>query len=300
MSEQPNPTPAADVPPEATKPSFGERLLAAFLGFVRFLARLVLILLVLGLIAAAAYVAVPYAYKHYVQPLQDVQTQVNALQQETTARAEQVNQRLAALQSEIVALQSQQEALTKQLDDQQAQWEAVQQQLEALAQQNEDLTAQLEALARQTGASADQIAAIQATAEAVQAAWETWEPQLQESQQRVGVLRAMNSLLRARLLIGQTNYGLAAEELRRTQAIIGSLQEADVLAADTLAQAADQVVLAGKALPAAPNVALQNVEAAWELLNSLLPAVETTAPETTTEPAPEASPTPTPTPTPSP
>jgi len=300
MSEQATSSPAAPTPPEKHKPSFGERLAAAFLNIVRFLVRLLLILVVLGLIAGAIYLAMPYVYKHYIQPLQDVRTQVDALQQESTARAEQVNQRLTSLQNEIAALQSQQKALTQQIDDQQAQWEALQERLDTLEQQNKTLSAHLDELEEQIedhiATSQNDIAAVQATAEALQQAWEAWMPELKDTHRQMDLLRAMNSLLRTRLLIGQANYGLAAEELQQTQAILERLQKESPADADSLAQAAEQMQLASEALPAAPKAALQNVEAVWALLNSLFPAADEASAETTAE----ASLTPTPTPTPSP
>jgi len=297
MTEKNTSTAAAKPPEKTPKPSFGERMNAAFLGFARFLGRLLLVLLVLGLIAGAAYLAVPYVYKHYVQPLQDVQTQLDALQQESATRAEQVNQRLAALQDDLAALQGQQKALAQQIDAQQSQWEAVQERLDALEQQNEALEARLDGLEDKVAASQDDVAAVQATTEALQQAWASWEPQIEDTQRQMAVLRAMNSLLRARLLIGQTNYGLAGEELQRAQTIIDWLQ---TTAADTdeekISQAAAQVRLAGTSLPDMPRAALQNVETAWSLLNDLLPDLTIEADAAPAEEAPTATPTPTPNP----
>jgi len=99
-----------------------------------------------------------------------------------------------------------------------------------------------------------------------------------------------------RLLIGQDNYGLAVEELQHVQALLERLQQENPSDADLLAQATEQIQLASEALPAAPHAALQNVEAAWALLNSLFPAADEAPAEATAE----ASPTPTPTPTPKP
>ena len=294
MSEHTPASSAGKTPPADPRPSFGERMSTAFLNVMRFLARLLLILIVLGLIAGAVYWAVPYAYKHYVQPLQDVRAQVDALQQESTARAEQVNQRLATLQDDLAALQSQQAILANQLEDQQSQWEILQNRINALEQQNKALATRLDKLEDQMAASQDDVAAIQDSAEALQQAWAAWTPQLENAQQQMGILRAMNSLLRARLLIGQANYGLAAEELQHTQGILANLQDNGILDTDALTQAAEQVKLASEALPDSSKAALQNVEAAWTLLNDLFPVTD----EASSETVPEASPTPTPTPSP--
>jgi len=225
MAETTSPT-AEQTPTESLpdpKPSFGERLSKAFLGFVRFLVRLLFILFVLGLIAGAVYLALPYVYKRYVQPLQDVQTQVAALQKESAVRAEQVNKRLMALQDDLTALRSQQDDLMAQIEAQQSNYEALQARIEALGSQQKELAAQLDALKAQLGDANAQVADVQATAEALQATWEGWLPQLQAAEQQMAVLRALNSLTRARLLIGQANYGLAKEELGTTAAVLGWL-----------------------------------------------------------------------------
>ena len=289
------PTPTPQPLPEP-KPSFGERLASAFIGFVRFLVRLLIILITLGLIAGAVYLALPYVYKRYVQPLQDVQTQVAALQQESATRAEQVNQRLVALQDDLTALRSQQDDLMAQIEKQQSSYEALQARIDALESHQQAIADQLDALKAELGTADDKVAAAQATADALQAEWEALQPQLQAADQQMTVLRALNSLTRARLLIGQANYGLAKDELATTAAILGWLQtEGGMADSDTLANALQQVQLAQQALPEAPAAALQNLEAAWQLLNSLLPAV-TPAPSPTASPAPTATPTPTPKP----
>ena len=292
MTETPSPTPTEPLP--EPKPSFGERMSKAFLGFVRFLVRLFFILVVLGLVAGAVYLALPYVYKRYVQPVQDVQTQMAVLQKESATRAEQVNQRLIALQDDLAALRSQQDDLMAQIEKQQSNYEALQERMDALESRQQAIADQLDSLKAELDASDDQMAAAQATAEALQAAWEAVEPQLQATEQQMAVLRALNSLTRVRLLVGQANYGLAKDELDTTASVLGWLQtEGGTADSDALDSALEDVQLAQQALPATPAVALQNVEAAWQLLNSLLPAVMSTP-----LPAPTATPTPTPTPKP--
>ncbi len=281
--------------PAASKPSFGERMAGAFVGFVRFLARLIVILLILGLIAGALYLAVPYAYRHYVRPLEELQARVDILQEESVTRAKEVNQQLVALQESIAALQSQQAALAKQLDAQQADWEAVQARLDELEKQQSVLSGQLDNLNGRLNEVDATVGDVRATAEALQENWQAWEPQLQAMQQQVVVLRVLESLTRARVLIGQANYGLAADELKAAQASVAWLQ-AQRPDDEALPQVDDHLTLAWEALPQSPDVALKDIEAAWQLLSALLP---------TATPTPEASPTaeeatPTPTPTPSP
>lgn len=286
-------------PEPSPKPSFGERLSSAFVGFVRFLARLVLVVLILGAIAAALYFAVPYLYRQYVQPLHDLQTRVDALEQQSASRAEQVNRQLLALQDDLTRLHEQQQALNQQLGKQQDALDGLQSRLEAVEKQTDALSTQLDALGKRVDAVSDDAAAAQATAEALQTAWQDWEGRLTEMQANLAVLRVMESLTRTRLLIGQGNYGLARDELLGAQATLRWLQQ--TASTEAYAQAADQVSLAADALPSAPEVALQDLEAAWRLLAETLPQV-TATPETTSAgtPTPGAQETPTPTPTPTP
>ena len=300
MSENASPTPENSAPaaPPESRPSFGERLSGAFLAFVRFVVRLLVILAVLGALGAAAYFGVPYLYRHYVQPVEDLQVQVATLQQQTARRAEEVNGRLLALQGDLAHLSDQQQALTQQLQQQQSDLDAFQARLDALEKQRAALAGQLDSLAQRVDAADANAAHAQATAEALQSAWAQWEGEIQAMQVQVAVLQALESLTRARVLLGQHNAGLAAEEIARAQATVAWLQKQPGANTDILQQAADQLTLAAKALPAAPAVAGQNLEAAWRLLSSLLPGGEATPTPTATGGPTEAPATPTPTPQP--
>ncbi len=296
--------------PDAPRPSFGERLGRAFKAFWRFIVRLVLVLLVLGLIAGAIYLAVPYFYRHYVQPLEDLQAQVDTLQQQTVDRAQQVNQRLGVLQQDLADLQANQQALSQQMEDLQGNEAQIATRLDALETQAKALDSQIQSLEARLDKQEDAAQSVQATAEALQSAWAQWETRLQAMQLQVGVLQTLESLTRARLLLSQENYGLAASELQRAAAAVAWLQAHTDEHQETLGQAARQIALAHDALPDKPQVSVQDVEAAWQLLVELLPQAAATATPSATEPSSSASETaipaagetatPTPTPTPKP
>ncbi len=299
MSENASPTPENSAPaaPPEPKPSFGERLSGAFLAVVRFVVRLLVILAILGALGAAVYFGVPYLYRRYVQPLETLQAQVATLQQQSAARAEEVNNRLLALQGDLAHLNDQQQALAQQVTQQQNSLDALQARLDALEKQRAALADQLDALAKRLDTADANAAHAQATADALQTAWQQEEANIQAMQTQVVVLQAMESLTRARVLIGQHNNGLAASEIARAQDAVAWLQQQPSAQNDALQQAADHLALAAKALPASPDLALQDIEAAWQWLSGLLPHAAPTPTTTPTTP-PTATPTPTPTPQP--
>lgn len=298
MSENASPTPenSASAAPSEPKPSFGERLSGAFLALVRFVVRLLVILAILGALGAAVYFGVPYLYRRYVQPLEALQAQVATLQQQSATRAEEVNNRLLALQGDLAHLNDQQQALAEQVAQQQSSLDALQARLETLEKQRAALADQLDSLAKRLDAADASAAHAQATAAALQTAWQQEEATIQAMQMQVVVLQALESLTRARVLIGQHNNGLAAAEVARAQAAVAWLQQQPNAQNEALQQAADHLTLAAQALPASPDLALQDIEATWQWLNGLLPHA---TPTPTATPA-TAPPTPTPTPTPQP
>ncbi len=298
MSENASPTPenSASAAPSEPKPSFGERLSGAFLALVRFVVRLLVILAILGALGAAVYFGVPYLYRRYVQPLEALQAQVATLQQQSATRAEEVNNRLLALQGDLAHLNDQQQALAEQVAQQQSSLDALQARLETLEKQRAALADQLDSLAKRLDAADASAAHAQATAAALQTAWQQEEATIQAMQMQVVVLQALESLTRARVLIGQHNNGLAAAEVARAQAAVAWLQQQPNAQNEALQQAADHLTLAAQALPASPDLALQDIEATWQWLNGLLPHTTPTPTATPTT----APPTPTPTPTPQP
>jgi chromosome segregation ATPase len=119
----------------------------------------------------------------------------------------------------------------------------------------------------------------------------------------VALLRAMGSLTRARLLLVQSNYGLARSEIETARVFLAALrpEAADSGQAEALGQALARLDAAAANLPTAPVAAADELEGAWQLLVASLPetasATEGAAtidetPEATAQPtaAPEGTP----------
>jgi len=283
------------------KKTFGQKLGAAWKGFWRFVFRLLIAVVIIGGLGAAAYFGIPYLYRSYVQPLQDVQGEVATLKQETADRAKQVNDRLLSLQDDIQSLRSKQAALEGKLDKQQDEIKNLQKKADELAAEQAAIQSQMDALNNKIKEAVATANDAQTAGEALQASWDEWKDKLVDMQQQVYVMQVMESLLRARILVGQHDLGAAQKELATTAAGLEWLADNTNTPDAPFAEAHAQVLLAQKALPQAPDVAVQDIEAAWQLLSALIPQATPQAPTaipTQTTPTPTSTATPTPTPNP--
>ncbi len=267
------------------RPSFGERLLNAFLRFVRALATLVFVLLLLAGIVAAGYYGIPYLYRTYVQPLEETQGKVQALEQGVTQQLEQLNAQVQQLTEDNALLHAQLDEALGRLDAQAAQIEALQQALD-------EHTQALAVLQEQAAALSDGLDAAQARLDQVEqtladdAPWRRVERTLQ-------VLQIMEHLTRARVYLIQSNFGLARDEVVRAHALVADLALADPAAWEEILS---RLQAALNELPDRPVVAAEDLEIAWRLLNATLPVPgpQGTAAATPT-PTPVFTPSPTPT-----
>ena len=97
--------PAAEQPQE-DKPSFGSRLGAALLAFLRALVRLILILLLIGGIGALIYFGLPILRERYIAPVEENTSRVAELENEVAELKTQVSelsQRVDKIDSSIEA-----------------------------------------------------------------------------------------------------------------------------------------------------------------------------------------------------
>ncbi len=289
---------------EPTRPSFGERLLGAFLALMRALAKALVVVLILGGVAAAAYYGLPYVYRRYLQPVEETQAAVQRLEDQTERRFQELDRRLRALEEEDAQRRGRLDALEERLEQMQARLEGLQEQM--AAQQSE---------LRQITALQRQLSELESQMEALDAALQEAQNQNQQIQAQVAalavpvdqihrylkILQAMEHLTRARLFLDQSNYGLAKSEVQYAQDIVVALQStAPPEGAETYQELADRLQRAAQRLPARPLLAAQDLEVAWELLGRLLPVPPTPEATPAATEAPEGTPAPTPTATPTP
>ncbi len=283
---------------DTPRPSFGERLIGAFLVLMRALAKALLVVLVLGGLAAGVYFGVPYLYRTYVQPVEETQAAVAAFQTQTTDRLNDLEQQVAALKRANAQLQGRVDALEEQQAQDQADLEALQAVVEGHTQALttlDDLQTQLDEIEGRLDEVAAALAATQGDTQALADQVAALQVPVAEVHRNLNTLQAMEHLTRARLFLIQANYGLAKEEVQSAAAIVAALAaEAPADEADVYAELEQRLNQAASRLPSLPVIAAEDLEAAWHLLGGLLP----TPVGTTPTPTAEAQNTPTPTPTP--
>ncbi len=289
---------------ENLRPSFGERLLNGFLTFMRALARAVLVVLILGLIAGAAYYGIPYVYRAYIQPIEETQTTVAALEAQTSQRLDDLSARVAQLEETNAQLQGRVDALEEKQAHTQAGLEALQGVVDEHGQTLtvlDDLQKQLDDLSLRLDNLEGALSGLQGDTEALQAQLQEAQLGVQPLFRYLRILQAMEHLTRARLFLNQANYGLAEAEVTAARQVLSDL------AAQTppeQAQAVEEVLArlrqTQNRLPDRPVLAVEEMNIAWQMLNELLPALAVPPGLQTATPTPTVGVTTTPTPTPTP
>lgn len=286
------------------RPSFGERLLAAFLAFMRMLAKAVLIVLLLGLLAGAAYFGIPYLYRTYIQPMEETQAALTTLETQTSQRLEALSSRVSQLEANNAQLQGRIDALEEQQSRTQAALEALQTVVDEHGQALttlDDLQKQLDTLDARLNDLDTALTGVQEGTQALQGQLEASQRAVKPLFHYLRLLQSMEHLTRARLFLSQANYGLAADEIRAAQTALGDLAaQVTPEQADAVRKVADRLQQAQERLPQRPVLAAEEMDIAWRLLNDLLPLLTTPPGTLPPTPAAENTPTPTPTPTPNP
>jgi uncharacterized coiled-coil protein SlyX len=266
-------------PPPAPGPGFSTRLGQALRIFLRTLARLLLILLVLALIGLALYYGIPAAYTRFIQPVQANTLKLESLQTSQAQVDQQMTQNLSGLQSRLGTLEAQnaidaqviatmQSRLTSvdtSAGGAESQLKASTERLDALDASIKQISVELSAIT--TTLKSDQ-ADIQGLAEKVQAG----DPEVKSLYYELQLLKGMELITRSRLFLSQNNSGLAQQDIQSAYDLLGELQnqvppyqtEAVIAVVQSLKQA-----LAN--LPEAPILAADNLEVAWKLLVHGLP-----------------------------
>ena len=269
------PPPPPRVPPGAptrtsSGPSFGDRIGR----FFRFLLRLVLLLIFLGLLSVALYLALPWLYERFVRPVEQNTAQVRELQ----ARQKQTEQELADLQTRletIETVQNQHDGSLNELD----------QRLIDIETEIAARTESLAALERLQSELEEQNQAVSA-----------------ELDRQINLLKAMELLSRARLSMYQSNFGLARQDVQIARNLLAGIEpDAPESLAEELGAVILRLDMTLSGLPNFPVAASDDLDIAWQILLSGLPVATptasiTTTPMTTLSPGPTANASPTPTP----
>lgn len=299
----------------------GSPVLRAIASFLRFLLRLLLVVVVIMLLGAGLYYGVPWAHRNLVQPVQDTVARVAVLEQRMDLEEEHLQERnrefqerIATLETEVTELREEatvqaqdQRALQKwnqQLEDRIAQLqgdlEAQQQEMEAalegmrseLEGATADLDEQIEGLQNRLG---DAIADLEQQAEESQGRLEDLDGRVSGLEGRLLLLQTAQDLVKVRLLLVEDNPGTARETLMLAIAHLERARRLMPEQAETLDGMRERMVALDDLIAERSFRARPDLEALWadvmDLAASLTPRSTVTATQTT-------SPLPTPTPSP--
>jgi uncharacterized phage infection (PIP) family protein YhgE len=288
----------------SSKPSFGKRLGSAFVSFLRALLRLLLIVVLVGIIWAGFYYGIPWLYRMYIQPVQENTSRLEDFQTDYQQDKDLFTERLNSMQSRLEDLELQSDNVKLDLADIQTQLANIE---DALEDHNSALAgmAELSAALEERGAALESLAnaldelsrSVEANAEEIQSLVNQPGEQdevLAALRQELGLLKVMDLIARARLFLTQNNLGLAEGDVRTAQNLLSELRsQGPAEGAEALTEILLRLDLVVEELPEAPDLAADDLEAAWGLMLREL-SVE---PALTAEPVDEGLPlTPTPTP----
>lgn len=255
----------------------------ALRAFLRGLLTLMAILVLIAAVAAAIYWGVPALYRRFVIPIEENATRLERLEASQEQANQRMQQNMDALQARlatleahsdqealaIAALQSQleeaQKALADRLEGSQSDLASAMDRLEALDRSLGEISSQVDRLSADREADQDALRAIVEQGDAQAAALEGLRREIQ-------IVRAMELLIRSRLFLGQSNFGLARQDIQAARdllaALIPRLPAYQVNAMEAILVRLD---LALGNLPERPVLAADDLEIAWELLVLGLP-----------------------------
>lgn len=264
----------------------------ALQAFLRGLGRLLVIVLLVGLIAAAFYYALPLVYRELVLPVRETSARLDALSEQITNDRTTMNIQLKAVQARLNQLEITNAASNAKTADIQSGLESLRKDLGELQTSLERLD-QLEKDLKAMDTRQAQSAGLLATLEE---GFRAPGGKLDSLRREVETLKAMNLLTRAEVNLAQNNFGLAKNDVMAARDVLlamhGSLPE-DEKANVTAWIARLDLALAN--LPAFPLIAANDLEAAYQMLAlGVLPPPPTPGPITAT-PTPWITPTPSPT-----
>lgn len=253
---KPQPEPA----PVPTRPTLGQRLGR----FFRFLLRLVLVLILLAAIAAALYFGLPLLYQRYVVPVEQNTSNLAELE----SRQDRTEQQLSDLQTKLETIESVQNQHDQLLTE--------------LNQHTENLESEIAARTESLAALEKMQAELQIENESVSA----------ELERQITLLKSMELLSRARLFLYESNFGLARQDVQIARDLLDGIEpDANSKLANELGEVIFRLDMTLSKLPDFPVAASDDLDIAWQILLSGLPAATPTITVTPTQVG-TASPTP--------
>lgn len=269
-----------------TKASFGSRLLSGFFTLTRVIVRVILIFLLVSFLAALLF-GVPYVYWRFVTPamnefqhLSSAQVEQEQLNQKLLDDLKYMQERAKTLETRLDAEKQNygeiKQSINGLISTQQAQGDvftqtqiAVDQTLSTTTNQIATLEDKMVDLENSLEQFRSDVAAVEERSKAIETRLFSEDEPINQLSRDIQILKAMELLTRSRLFISQENLGLATKDVQSARDLLSSMQvpEAQV---KSLEKTIHRLDLALGNLPDSPNLASQDLEIAWQLLNSEL------------------------------
>lgn len=252
--------PGPTLAPVRSAPTFGERVGR----FFRFLLRLLALIVILGIIALGLYFGLPLLYQRYVVPVEQNTSNLAELE----SRQDRTEQQLSDLQTKLETIESVQNQHDQSLTE--------------LNQHTENLESEIAARTESLAALEKLQAELQVQNESVSA----------ELERQFTLLKSMELLSRARLFLYESNFGLARQDVQIARDLLDGIEpDANSKLANELGEVIFRLDMTLSKLPDFPVAASDDLDIAWQILLSGLPAATPTITVTPTQVG-TASPTP--------
>lgn len=262
-------TPPANV--SSQKSSFGSCLIA--------LVRLILVVILGALLGLAIYTGLLYLYQQAILPAQESAARLDLLETRQAISQQEMDNRIKQIGSRLNTLETQKSQDAESLAELQGDLASLEARLAdqtAALKQLDELEKDIDNLWEIVTYNSTRVMGLWATQNAPNTT-------LQELSRQVQVMKAMQLLNRGRLLMLQSNWGLAEADVAEARRALVELQaEAPAYQQETIARWIQRLDLVLASLPESPVLAADDLEIAWRMLAMGLPAPgETLTPQPT-------------------
>lgn len=272
-----------DENPTSNNENFGTRLLRGFFNLARIVVRFLLIILLLGLLALLIF-GVPYVYWRYVTPtvnefkhvssaqvaqellnqrllddLDNMQQRADTIETRMDSEKQQFGEIEGSIDALVATQQSQAELYQKTQHAVDERYQTISDQITALETKLADINSSLE----QFGSS---ISTVEEKSQELEARLFSHDEPINQLRRDIQLLKAMELLTRSRLFLSQDNLGLAEDDIQSAHDLLSNLHVPEAQA-EVLVDTIERIEQALDNLPLYPDLAAQDLEIAWQLIN---------------------------------
>lgn len=207
--------------------------------------RAFLIFIVVAGIAATIYYGTPWIYQKFILPIETNSARLQDVEQKQINEVKKLNLQINDLKTRMAELENSQTSNSSSISEMKGQVDALE---KTIARQSEMIK---------------QLEGIQTSLDEIKKSDQDQDKLLDELDQQVTISRSVELLSRAYIYLVQNNYGLARDDLRSAYALLADL---NVENTQELQSVQKRLELAISNLPDYPIVAVDDIEAAWQLL----------------------------------